>query len=165
MKARRIEADDWREWKASRLRALADAPDAFASAIAIEEKEPDETWREYARRCSASDSSAAFLARDEQGRVAGMVAAYLDGGKVTDAYICAMWVAPKSRNRGVGRLLVDVTRSWIAEASASEVKAWVSDENSSALRFYETLGFEPTGARQPLASRTSVDEQLLVLSC
>ena len=165
MKVRRIEPDDWRKWKQSRLRALADSPEAFASSFAAEEKEPDVTWREYARHCSVSRASAAFLARDEHGRVAGMVAAYLNDGKATDAYICAMWVAPVSRNRGVGRVLVDEARSWLAESGATEVKAWISDVNSSALRFYKTLGFEPTGTRQPLASRPSINERLYVLKC
>ena len=163
MNVRRIEADDWREWKKSRLRALGDSPEAFASSLAAEEKEPDETWSDYARHCSASHTSAAFLALDEQGRVAGMVAAYLDDGKATDAYVCAMWVAPESRNRGVGRLLVDEARHWLLESGATRVKAWVSDANAAAIGFYETLGFEPTGAKQRLASRPSIDERLYIL--
>ena len=164
MKVRRIEENDWREWKASRLRALDDSPEAFASSLAAEEKLSDDAWEKYARRCSAShtsarpslDSSAAFLARDEQGRVTGIAAAYLDDGKSTQAYICAMWVAPESRHRGVGRRLVDEARTWLVEAGATEVKAWVSVANSSALRFYEAVGFTPTGARQALASRPCI---------
>ena len=172
VKVRRIEANDWREWKASRLWALHDSPGAFASSFAAEEELSDDAWEEYARRCSAShappaspslDSSAAFLARDEQGRVTGIAAAYLDDGKSTQAYICAMWVAPESRHRGVGRRLVDEARTWLVEAGATEVKAWVSVANSSALRFYEAVGFTPTGARQALASRPCIDEQLYSL--
>ena len=165
MKVQRIEPDDWREWKASRLRALADSPGAFASSFAAEERKPDETWSEYARHCGVSPASAAFLARDEQGRFAGMVAAYLDGGEATNATICAMWVAPESRNRGVGRLLVDEATRWLVDTGASEVKAWISDANSSAVDFYQSLGFAPTGEMQPLASRPSIDERLYVLRC
>jgi len=163
MKVRRIAPGDWREWKASRLRALADAPDAFASTLATEEGESDDSWRSYARYCSAAQTSAAFLARDEKDTVAGMVAAYLDDGETAGAYICAMWVAPESRNRGVGRLLIEEAGSWLVQAGANEVKAWISDENTSAMDFYKTLGFELTDVRQPLASRPSIDERLLVL--
>jgi GNAT superfamily N-acetyltransferase len=123
MKVQRIESGDWREWKASRLQALADSPEAFASSFAAEKKKPDEAWSEYARHCGASPASAAFLARDEQGRVTGMVAAYVDGGESANATICAMWVAPESRNRGVGRLLVDEAARWLMGTGASEVKA------------------------------------------
>ena len=94
-----------------------------------------------------------------------MVAAYLSDGETSDAYICAMWVAPESRDRGVGRLLVDAARHWLVRAGVNEVKAWISDANTSALGFYESLGFEPTDARQPLASRPSIDERLFVLRC
>ena len=165
MKVQRIEPGDWREWKASRLQALADSPEAFASSLAAEKKAPDETWSEYARHCGASPVSAAFLARDEQGRVTGMVAAYVDGGEAANATICALWVAPESRNRGVGRLLVDEAARWLMGTGASEVKAWVSDADSSAVGFYESLGFAPTGERQSLASRPSIDERLYVLRC
>ena len=165
MKVQRIEPGDWREWKASRLQALADSPEAFASSFAAEKEKPDEAWSEYARHCGASSASAAFLARDEHGRVTGMVAAYVDGGEAANAYICAMWVAPESRNRGVGRLLVDEAAGWLVGTGASEVKAWVSDADSSAVGFYQSLGFAPTGERQPLASRPSIDERLYVLRC
>ncbi len=165
MKVQRIEPGDWREWKASRLQALADSPEAFASSFAAEKKKPDEAWSEYARHCGASPVSAAFLARDEQGRVTGMVAAYVDGGEAANAYICAMWVAPESRNRGVGRLLVDEAAGWLMGTGASEVKAWVSDADSSAVGFYQSLGFAPTGDSQPLASRPSIDERLYILRC
>lgn len=165
MKVQRIAPGGWREWKASRLQALGDSPEAFASCFAAEKDKPDETWSEYTRHCAASPASAAFLARDQQGRVAGMIAAYLEGGEAANAYICAMWVAPESRNRGVGRLLVDEAARWLKGAGASEVKAWVSDAHSSAAGFYESLGFAPTGERQPLASRPSFDERLYVFRC
>jgi len=163
MKVQHIEPGDWRDWKASRLRALADSPEAFASSFAAEKGKPDEAWSEYARHCGASPASAAFLARDEQGRVTGMVAAYLDGGEATNAYVCAMWVVPESRNRGVGRLLIDEATHWLMDAGASEVNAWVSDANASAVDFYEALGFVSTGKRQALASHPSIHERLYVL--
>lgn len=41
---RRLLPDEWRAYRAIRLRALADAPEAYGSTLARGEGLPDETW-------------------------------------------------------------------------------------------------------------------------
>ena len=41
---RRLRAEEWPEYRAIRLRALADAPDAFGSTHAVEQPKPDQYW-------------------------------------------------------------------------------------------------------------------------
>jgi hypothetical protein len=46
MEARQAQAADWQALRQLRLRALADAPDAFASTLEAELAFPDEVWRQ-----------------------------------------------------------------------------------------------------------------------
>jgi hypothetical protein len=45
----RVRAAEWRELRELRLRALADAPEAFASTLAREAAFPDDVWRQRAQ--------------------------------------------------------------------------------------------------------------------
>jgi ribosomal protein S18 acetylase RimI-like enzyme len=47
------------------------------------------------------------------------------------------------------------------EDGAAAVRLFVVDGNDRTRRFYERLGFEPTGERQPLPSDPEVGEELL----
>jgi hypothetical protein len=60
VEVRRIEAAEWRELRELRLRALADAPDAFASTLEREAAFPEDVWRE---RAEGGPASATFIAR------------------------------------------------------------------------------------------------------
>ena len=53
-----MQPDDWRRVRAVRLRALADAPDAFGTTLCEDEALPPETWRERL----GSSVAATFLA-------------------------------------------------------------------------------------------------------
>ena len=74
-----------------------------------------------------------------------------------------MWVDPRYRRWGVARALVDQAVRWAAERQAREVILWVADHNTAARRLYERIGFQPTGARQPLPSNPAITESLLRL--
>ena len=45
---------------------------------------------------------------------------------------------------------------------AAEVYAWIADENRTAMRFYERLGFGPTGDRRSMPAHAEEWETLLV---
>jgi len=64
----------------------------------------------------------------------------------------------------VARALIDQAVGWAAERRAHEVILWVADHNTAARRLYERIGFQPTGARQPLPSNPGRTESLLRLS-
>jgi len=56
---RRVRAGEWRALRALRLRALAEAPNAFGSTLARESAFPDDTWRERAAAAALRQSIAA----------------------------------------------------------------------------------------------------------
>ena len=61
MEARQAQGADWEALRQLRLRALADAPDAFASTLEAEVAFPAEVWRQRAEGGSAARWSCGWL--------------------------------------------------------------------------------------------------------
>jgi ribosomal protein S18 acetylase RimI-like enzyme len=79
------------------------------------------------------------------------------------AHLVSMWVDPAHRRRGVALALIDRAIGWATERHADEVILWVADQNATARRLYEQVGFRPTGERQPLPSDPTWSESLMHL--
>jgi ribosomal protein S18 acetylase RimI-like enzyme len=159
MEVRQARVADWEALRQLRLRALADAPDAFASTLEVEVAFPDEVWR---RRAEGGPASVNFIAR-EGGVDVGLAAVFAEPGAPGRLHLVSMWVDPRYRRRGVARALVDQAVHWAAERRAREVILWVADQNTAARRLYERIGFRPTGECQPLPSNPARTESLLRL--
>jgi GNAT superfamily N-acetyltransferase len=83
-----------------RLRALADAPDAFGSTYADVAVRPLETWAKQLHEI------ATFVAVKD-GEDVGLVRCASDEQDHDTAWLISMWVAPESRGQGVGSALID----------------------------------------------------------
>ena len=66
----------------------------------------------------------------------------------TVGHITSIHVLPQLRGRGHGRALLDHAFAEFRRRGFAEVTLWVLEENTSARRFYETLGFRDDGARK-----------------
>jgi hypothetical protein len=62
VEVRRVHAAEWKELREVRLRALADAPDAFASTLEREAAFPEDVWRQ---RAQGGPGSANFIVRED----------------------------------------------------------------------------------------------------
>ena len=129
--------DDWEVLRELRYAALTDAPHAFGSTLAREQALTEDVWRQF-----TTHMAVAFHAEDAVGLVGCVV---IDG----DAELVSMWVAPRARRIGTGRVLVDWARGHAAELGFSDITLWVADGNDDAARFYEECGFVPSGRRAP----------------
>jgi ribosomal protein S18 acetylase RimI-like enzyme len=159
MEARQAQATDWEALRQLRLRALADAPDAFASTLAAEVAFPVEVWWQ---RAQSGPASANFIAR-EGGVDVGLAAVFAEPDAPGRMHLVSMWVDPHHRRRGVARALVGQVVRWAADRRAREVILWVADQNTAARLLYERIGFRPTGACQPLPSNPAITESQLRL--
>jgi DNA-binding transcriptional MerR regulator/GNAT superfamily N-acetyltransferase len=157
---RRARAADWETYRRLRLRALADAPGAFASTLDAELALPAEVWRQ---RAEGGPGSATFIARQD-GVDVGLAGVFTEPDPPGRVHLVSMWVDPGHRRQGVARALIGRAIGWAAERRASELVLWVADQNPGARRLYERLGFRPTGDRQPLPSNPARTESLLRLS-
>jgi RimJ/RimL family protein N-acetyltransferase len=155
---RRLEPDDWELLREVRLRALADAPEAFGSTYARELGYDQTEWRRRA------GSSAWFLATDDQS-VLGIVAGYRDPRWLPDRRpLVAMWVAPQARGSGVAAQLVDAVMTWARDDAATELILGVVDSNARARALYVKCGFASTGQREPHHSDASRSIEILALT-
>jgi ribosomal protein S18 acetylase RimI-like enzyme len=157
MELRQARAADWEALRELRLRALADAPDAFASTLQQEVGFPERVWRQ---RAKGGAGSVSFIAC-EDGAGIGMAAIFAVADAPGRMHLVGMWVDPQHRRRGVARALVEQAVRWARQRQASEVILWVADHNIPARRLYERVGFRPTGERQPLPSNPALMESLL----
>ena len=58
-------------------------------------------------------------------------------------YLEDLFVIPKLRGRGIGRLLLSFLARLAVERGCGRLEWWVLDSNEPAIRFYERLGAKP----------------------
>jgi RimJ/RimL family protein N-acetyltransferase len=161
---RRVSADDGALLRDVRLRALQDAPEAFASTYAAEVTRPEDEWA--SRAASGATGPDRFTGLALAGdRCVGLIGGFRndDDGHHADIDVVSMWVAPSYRGSGIADELVEAVLEWARdEARAQVVGLWVTRGNDRAQRFYERLGFVETGDVQPLPSDPCKDEVRMV---
>lgn len=146
---RRLGADEWRAYRDLRLRALADAPDAFASTLITEQQHADSHWQERVSSASSSPWTLPLVA-EEGDELVGLAWARIDPSVSHLAHVYQMWVAPASRGSGCGAMLLQAILRWAREAGARSVLLHVTEGNGAAARLYSSAGFQPAGEPQPL---------------
>jgi GNAT superfamily N-acetyltransferase len=142
VEVQRVDAAGWEELREVRLRALADAPDAFASTLEREAAFPEDVWRQ---RAQGGPASANFIVR-EDGVGVGMAAVIPepDPGRMQ---LVGMWVDPRHRHRGIAQALIGEAVRWSREHQARELIAWVAESNRCA----PAAALQPRGRRGPAA--------------
>ncbi len=124
-----------------RLQALTDSPDAFGSTIERERARTADDWRRWMSR-------GVTVIADTTDGPRGLVAAAHDATDPGIVHLMAMWVHPDHRGTGVAAALVNDVIAWAHSERAHVVRLLVIDTNHRARRFYERMGFEPTGRTQ-----------------
>lgn len=149
---RRLGPQDWQVYRTVRLRMLQDAPDAFATRYAEAAVRDEAAWRAALTSCDH------HLAEVEGAPAGAAGLAVRDG--VAD--LIGMWVAPEHRGGPVGTLLVEAVCERARALGQPRLLLDVVDGNDRARRFYERLGFVPTGRRQLVPGHDDAWEQQMV---
>jgi GNAT superfamily N-acetyltransferase len=153
---RRVTPDDVDVYRDIRLRALQEAPSAFASTLDAEATRSRQEWVDRVLMSAAGVERATFLAFDED-RCVGLVSCGPDD-LGADRQLVSMWVAPTHRGSGVAMGLIAAVLAWAKEIGAAEIALWVARDNDRARRLYGRAGFVVTGDVQPLPSDPSREE-------
>jgi ribosomal protein S18 acetylase RimI-like enzyme len=159
---RRFTADEWRTYRALRLRALKDSPDAYGSTLDREMALTDSDWS-----TRLADGVAAPRALPLIALVDGTPAA-LTWGRVNDdepevAHVYQVWVAAEHRGRGIGRLLMEAVIAWARESRLHAVLLDVTADNAAAVQLYRRLGFVEVGDTEPLREGSTLRRQAMQL--
>jgi len=139
----RLRAGEGPRLRAIRLRALADAPDAFGSTLADGERRSAEDWE------AQIEALPTFVWRDG-GADLGMVRGAPHDRDLDTGYLISTWVAPEARGRGIGAALVREVLAWARGRGLRHLLLDVGVPNGPARRLYERLGFVATGATAAL---------------
>lgn len=156
---RPLRASEWSLWRALRLRAVAESPDAFRGTFADESKRSDAWWRDMIEPTVAHPRGGLWLA-EARGEAVGMVFGRLSEDLLTVG-IGAMWVDPDHRGEGLGLRLVDTVVTWGREAGAVVAELWVTEDNSAAEILYRSAGFEPTDTTEALREGSLLTVRLM----
>jgi ribosomal protein S18 acetylase RimI-like enzyme len=124
--------DDWLRWKALRLQALADAPDAFSSMYATWQNADEARWRARLR-----DVAYNVVAMDD-----GVPVGMSSGVDSDPVELISLWVAPIVRGKGAGDALV---RAIVAWAAPRATRLNVYPDNAYAIALYRRNGFVERG--------------------
>jgi len=136
-----LDEGEWEEYRAIRLAALQDAPDAFASTYAEELQMDEAAWRAAmlrARRLVASRGEGAI----------GVVSVGPFAGEKEASDLFGLWVAPQMRNTGVAWRLVEAGAKQALQEGSTRLYYWVSTENGRAIAFATNFGFRVTSQRR-----------------
>ncbi|MEV0298561.1 GNAT family N-acetyltransferase [Nocardia sp. NPDC050710] len=148
IEVRPLDVEEWATFRRIRLRALTDAPHAFASTLRSARDRTERDWRELLA------ARTQFLATAE-GVELGTV------GVVTESdslHLISLWVAPQARGIGVGDLLVRAVITRALDTGHRNIRLEVADGNTAAERLYRRNGFRRTGVHGPVAPGDSRTE-------
>jgi ribosomal protein S18 acetylase RimI-like enzyme len=157
---RRFAAHEWRVYRALRLRALRDAPDAFGSTLAREEAFSDDEWVDRLEKGAESPTELPLIV-EEASRPIGLAWARIAPEDRDVAALYQVWVDPGFRRRGVGRLVIDTVVEWARAAGVRQVLLSVALGPDSALEFYRRAGFLEIGNPIPLRDDSPLLQQTM----
>ncbi len=137
-KIERLKAGDGERLRSIRLRALADAPEAFETTFEEAAAKTLESWegqlQELATFVATADGCDVGMARG----------AHHDQRRDT-GYLISMWVAPEARRRRIAADLIDAVVGWARSEGFSRLILDVAEGNAPAVALYIHKGFVPNG--------------------
>jgi GNAT superfamily N-acetyltransferase len=150
---RSLGEDEWEQYRAVRLSALEESPEAFAAAADEERSFEEEFWRTRMRRSQR-------LVAEESDQPVGVASIGQAGdGNPKVAELFGLWVSPELRGRGVATLLVQAGADVARSQGRTHLAYWVSTDNGRAVAFASGFGFRPTDSRRPMRVRAGVAEE------
>ncbi|KAL7915539.1 acyl-CoA N-acyltransferase [Trichoderma velutinum] len=166
LELRTLSANDWEAWRAVRLTALANAPEAFGSGLNDWANAPESRWRSRLSIRNAIDLVSYEVNVTGGERAVGMATGVPMGNGCAE--IISMWVDPSFRGRGIASSLIGKIASWAVKSGFSELRLAVRPDNATALLVYQHNGFIvsdepgdeiPDGRREIIMARNLENSQ------
>ncbi|WP_447652958.1 GNAT family N-acetyltransferase [Microbacterium sufflavum] len=144
---RRVEAGEWPQVKALRLRALADpaAPIAFLDTVEHASGQPDRFWQERTVNAAEPSAAAQFVAVTDAGEWVGTATVLPHRERPEAGLVVGVYVADEHRGSGVIDALLDTAAAWALEQGLAALELEVHVDNDRAQAVYARAGFARTG--------------------
>ena len=146
---RKLIASDWNIYRAIRLRALQDSPDAFAVTYAEQIDRTDQSWESRLAAAAQSANDLPLIA-ELDGAPVGLAWAKVDPADAGIVEVFQVWVAPQARGRGIAAALMRQAAAWARGRGARAVTLGVTSGDTPAVRLYRREGFREVGEAVPL---------------
>lgn len=148
--------DDWQEYRAVRLAALEDAPDAFVATHAEETAFDEAAWRARMQRSRR-------LVAEVDGNAVGVASLGDDEDDPKAAQLFGLWVTPAARGTGVATALVQAGADAALAIGRTQLSYWVGTDNGRAVAFASGFGFRPGNHRRPMHGHEATGEEEIVM--
>lgn len=157
---RQLDAGEWPLWRAVRLAALAEAPEAFKARLADWDHGGEARWR---ARWEHSGGCHVVALRDGRaiGMACGLPAQGDTGGEGGVRELRSVWVGPEGRGRGVADRLLATVEEWARRSGGTRLRLAVLPGNAPALALYRRHGFVATDEPGELLSDGVTRERVL----
>jgi ribosomal protein S18 acetylase RimI-like enzyme len=154
---------DWIKYKSIRLDSLKESPNAFGSTLKREASFSDDIW---AKRLIKIDDDAKNLPLivEINAQPVGLASGRIAPLKSNIVHVYQMWVNPKYRGLGIGKLLLDQIVLWTKSININHIALSVTNRNSPAKILYLSYGFRATGEFEPLREGSNIVVRKLVLN-
>ena len=162
LQVRTFAAHEWPLYRALRLRALADAPEAFGSTLAEVETRTDNDWTWLLNLGVTSGRDRALVA-ELAGTAVGLAWAKVDAQEASRVNLFQVWVAPEARGHGAAAALLGAALEWARDRGARTMQLGVVCGNDAARRLYERAGFRAVGEPEPQRPGSARMEQMMRL--
>lgn len=149
MEIRRLGPDDATEYRALRMRALWEFPEAFTSSWEEDEKQPIEAWE-----VRLSGENVVFWGAFEGPTLCGMVGLERET-RIKNrhkGYVIGMYVSQEYFGTGMGQALIQALIAHARQQALELLALTVTEGNTVAINFYQAAGFRSFGI-EPRAIR------------
>ncbi|MEO5916236.1 MAG: GNAT family N-acetyltransferase [Luteolibacter sp.] len=138
---RRLNPGEASLYRAIRLEALKESPEAFGSTYQSALERDDASWVAQADASARGEDRATFVVLTD--RPVGLAALYRIPEHPDQGELLQMWIAPDLRGGSAAADLLDSVFQWASTRSFRIIRAEVTAGNGRAFRFYEKYGFRP----------------------
>ncbi|UVW29443.1 GNAT family N-acetyltransferase [Massilia sp. H6] len=159
---RTLQCEQWQAYRAIRLRALLEAPDAFGSTLAREEALALHVWEARVAQSVVSGIDCPLVA-DAGGEFVALAWVKVDADDPGIVNLFQMWVAPAWRGKGVAQALLRQATGWAVERRAQALQLGVNCANGAAMSLYARTGFVAVGVPVPMRDGAALMEQTMRL--
>ena len=153
-----LTASDGARYKTVRLNSLKDSPSSFGSTYEREAAFSDTDWESRLEPKPGVNVSIPLVA-ENNGNPVGLASGIVWDEDPSVTYIYQMWVSPEARGTGIARALLEHITAWAESRDCESLKLSVTTINDAAVSLYQSVGFNPSGALEPLREGSALETQ------